>query len=334
MFLYQEKKEKSLRVVSGMRPTGNLHLGHFIGVIKNWLELQENYDTFFFVANWHALSTKYDEGLDLKKLSIELVKEWIACGINSEKSTIFIQSDIKEHAELYLILNMITPISWLERNPTYKDALSQAEYKDKNNAGFLTYPVLQTADIILYDANLVPIGEDQKPHLEIAREIVRRFHYLFKREDVFVEPKELLTKMPRLMGVDGRKMSKSYNNAIYLDESSENIWQKVRQAKTDPARIKKTDPGHPEVCIVYEYHKAFSDENEVKEIEVSCRAGSIGCVECKKRCAANIEKIVAPIREKKATLKDDDILDIIKDGQKKAKEIASKKMELVNKIIF
>ena len=323
-----------MRVVSGMRPTGNLHLGHYIGVIKNWLELQKKYDTFYFVADWHALSTKYDEGLDLKKLSIELVKEWMACGIDPEKSTIFIQSDIKEHAELYLVLNMITPVSWLERNPTYKDAMSQVEYKDKNNAGFLTYPVLQTADIILYDANLVPIGEDQKPHLEIAREIVRRFHYLFKTEDVFVEPKELLTEMPRLPGLDGRKMSKSYNNAIYLDESSENIWQKVRQAKTDPARIKKTDPGHPEVCIVYEYHKAFSNENEVKEIEEACRSGSIGCVECKKRCAANIEKIITPIREKKEALKDDDILDIIKQGQKKAKEIASKKMEIVNKIIF
>jgi tryptophanyl-tRNA synthetase len=317
-----------------MRPTGNLHLGHYIGVIKNWLELQDKYDTFFFVADWHALSTKYDEGLDLKELSIELVKEWIACGIDPEKSTLYVQSDIKEHAELYLVLNMITPVSWLERNPTYKDAMSQQEYKDKNNAGFLTYPVLQTADIILYDANLVPIGEDQKPHLEIAREIVRRFHYLFKKEDVFVEPKELLTEMPRLPGLDGRKMSKSFNNAIYLEESAENIWQKVRQAKTDPARIKKTDPGHPEVCIVFEYHKAFSSSEEIAEIESACKEGSIGCVECKKRCAANIEKIVAPIREKKASLKDDYILDIINKGKQKAGELAHKKMQEVNKLIF
>jgi len=329
-----KNRSEVLRVVSGMRPTGNLHLGHYIGVLKNWLKLQETYDTFYFVADWHALSTKYDEGLDLKDLTIELVKEWIACGIDPEKSTVFVQSDIKEHAELYLILNMITPVSWLERNPTYKDALSQAEYKDKNNAGFLTYPVLQTADIILYDANYVPIGEDQKPHLEIAREIVRRFHYLFKKEGVFVGPKELLTEMPRLPGLDGRKMSKSYNNAIYLDETTENIWGKVRQAKTDPARIKKTDPGHPEVCIVFEYHKAFSSPEEVKEIENACKMGSIGCVECKKRCAANIEKIVAPIREKKSALKDDEILDIINEGKRKAKELASKKMEEVNKLIF
>ena len=322
-----------MRVVSGMRPTGKLHLGHYIGVLKNWKELQDKYECFFFVANWHALSTKYDEGLDLNELSIELVKEWIASGIDPNKATLFIQSEIKEHAELYLILNMITPVSWLERNPTYKDALSQPEYKDKNNAGFLTYPVLQTADIILYDANYVPIGEDQKPHLEIAREIVRRFHYLFKKE-IFVEPKELLTEMPRLPGLDGRKMSKSYNNAIYLDDDEQTIWQKVRQAKTDPARIKKTDPGHPEVCIVFDYHKVFSTPEEVTEIENACKAGSIGCVECKKRCAANINKLVEPIREKKAQLKNDEILDIINLANKRAKEEASKKMEEVNKLIF
>jgi tryptophanyl-tRNA synthetase len=321
-----------LRIVSGMRPTGKLHLGHFIGVIKNWVNLQEKYDAFYFVADWHALSTKYDEGLDLNELSVELVKEWIACGIDPEKATLFRQSNVKEHAELYLVLNMITPVSWLERNPTYKDAMQQPEYKDKNNAGFLTYPVLQTADIILYDANLVPIGEDQKPHLEIAREIVRRFHYLFKKE-IFTEPKELLTEIPRLPGLDGRKMSKSYNNAIYLDDDENTIWTKVRQAKTDPARIKKTDLGHPEVCIVFEYHKAFN-KDEVEEIENACRAGTIGCVECKKRCAAKINELLTPIREKKASLKTDEVLDIINNGNKKAEAIAKKKMEEVNRVIF
>ena len=217
-----------MRVVSGMRPTGKLHLGHYIGVIKNWKSLQEKYDSFFFVADWHALSTKYDEGLNLKELSIELVKEWIACGVDPQKATLFIQSAVKEHAELYLILNMITPISWLERNPTYKDALSQAEYKDKNNAGFLTYPVLQTADIILYDANLVPIGEDQKPHLEIAREIVRHFHYIYKTE-IFKEPKELLTDTARLPGLDGRKMSKSYDNYIGILDDENTVFKKTRR---------------------------------------------------------------------------------------------------------
>ena len=322
-----------MRVVSGMRPTGKLHLGHFIGVIKNWLNLQEKYDCFYFVADWHALTTKFDENINLKESSIELVKEWIACGIEPEKATLYIQSSIKEHAELYLILNMITPLSWLERNPTYKDAISQPEYKKKNNAGFLTYPVLQTADIILYDADLVPIGEDQKPHLELAREIVRHFHYLYKKE-IFIEPKELLTEIPRLPGLDGRKMSKSYNNAIYLDDTPKEILEKVRKAKTDPARIKKTDPGHPEVCIVFEYHKAFSNPEEVKEIEKACKEGSIGCVECKKRCASNIDNILTPIREKKTSLGDSEILDIIDEGNKKAKSIASKKMKEVNEIIF
>ncbi|EDM23394.1 tryptophan--tRNA ligase [Caminibacter mediatlanticus] len=322
-----------MRVVSGMRPTGKLHLGHYIGVIKNWKNLQDNYQCMFFVADWHALSTKYDEGLNLKELSIELIKEWIACGIDPQKATLFIQSAIKEHAELYLIFNMITPISWLERNPTYKDAMNQPEYKKKNNAGFLTYPVLQTADIVIYDADLVPIGEDQKPHLELAREIVRHFHYIYKME-IFKEPKEILTEVARLPGLDGRKMSKSYNNAIYLDETSDEIWQKVRMAKTDPARIKKTDPGHPEVCIVFDYHKAFSSKEEVKEIEEACKNGTIGCVECKKRCAKNIEKIIAPIRDKKASLQNDEILDIIKEGNKKAKSLAEKKMKEVNKVIF
>jgi len=322
-----------LRVVSGMRPTGKLHLGHLLGVIENWKKLQNEYDSFFFVADWHALSTKYDEGLDLDELSVDLVKEWIACGIDPEKTTLFRQSAIKEHAELYLVLNMITPVSWLERNPTYKDAMLQDEYKKKNNAGFLTYPVLQTADIILYDANLVPIGEDQRPHLEIAREIVRHFHFVYKKE-IFTEPKELLTKTSRLPGLDGRKMSKSYNNAIYLEDSDKEIWEKVRKAKTDTSRIKKTDPGHPDECIVFDYHKAFSSEEEIKEIESACKAGTIGCVECKKRCAKNIDNLIAPIREKKNSLNNSEILDIINEGNKKIKNIANKKMEEVNKVIF
>ncbi|RUM55403.1 MAG: tryptophan--tRNA ligase, partial [Nautilia sp.] len=221
-----------MRIVSGMRPTGSLHLGHYFGVIKNWLELQKENECFFFVADWHALSTKYEDKLNLKSLSLDLAKTWIACGINPEKSTIFIQSDVKAHAELYLILNMITPVNWLERNPSYKDLLTQPEFKEKNMAGFLTYPVLQTADIILYDGEIVPIGEDQKPHLELAREIVRRFHHLFETE-IFIEPKALLTETSKLSGLDGRKMSKSYNNSIYLDDDSETIWQKLRGAKTD-----------------------------------------------------------------------------------------------------
>jgi len=324
-----------MRIVSGMRPTGKLHLGHYLGVLKNWLELQKNSECFFFVANWHALSTSYEDKLHLKNLSKELVKDWIAAGIDPQKSTIFIQSQIKEHAELYVILNMITPLGWLERNPTYKDQLSQLQKngKDIRTGGFLTYPVLQTADIILYDANKVPIGEDQKPHLEIAREIIRRFHYLFNCE-IFTEPKELLSPTPRLLGLDGRKMSKSYNNAIYLTDSKDEIWQKLRVAKTDPQRVRKTDPGNPEVCLVYDYHKAFSDEETIKKVENGCKNATIGCIECKKWCLESIEKVLEPMREKRASLDDEYIEKIIDEGNKKAKDIASKKMEKVNRAVF
>jgi len=322
-----------VRVVSGMRPTGSLHLGHYFGVIKNWLELQRENECFFFAADWHALSTKYEDKLSLKNLSLDLVKTWLACGINPEKSTIFIQSDIKEHSELYLVLNMVTPVNWLERNPSYKDLMAQKEFKDKNMAGFLTYPVLQAADIIMYDANIVPIGEDQKPHLELAREIVRRFHHLFDC-NIFKEPKDLLTETSKLLGLDGRKMSKSYNNSIYLDESSENIWQKVRSAKTDTNRIKKTDPGNPEVCVVWDYHKIFSDKETQNKIYSECKAGTIGCMQCKKECAANIDKFITPIREKKESLSDEFVLEVIKQGENKAKKIAEEKMQKVNKVIF
>jgi len=322
-----------VRIVSGMRPTGSLHLGHYFGVIKNWLNLQKDNECFFFTANWHALSTKYDEKMDLKALNLDLAKTWIACGIDPKKSTIFTQSDVKYHSELYLILNMITPVNWLERNPSYKDLISQKEYKDKNMAGFLTYPVLQTADIVLYDADYVPIGEDQKPHLEIAREIVRRFHHLFECE-IFKEPQDMVTETSKLSGLDGRKMSKSYNNSIYLDDDSETIWQKVRSAKTDTNRIKKTDPGNPEVCIVWEYHKLFSDKNTQNDIYSQCKAGSIGCMQCKKICAKNIDEFITPIREKKAQISDDEIKEILANGAKKAKEIAKNKLEQVNKVIF
>ena len=322
-----------VRVVSGMRPTGSLHLGHYFGVIKNWLELQKENECFFFAADWHALSTKYEDKLSLKDLSLDLVKTWLACGINPEKSTIFIQSDIKEHSELYLVLNMITPVNWLERNPSYKDLMTQKEFKDKNMAGFLTYPVLQAADIIMYDANIVPIGEDQKPHLELAREIVRRFHYLFDC-NIFTEPKDLLTETSKLLGLDGRKMSKSYNNSIYLDESSENIWAKVRSAKTDTNRIKKTDPGNPEVCVVWDYHKIFSDKETQDKIYSECKAGSIGCMQCKKECAKNIDEFITPIREKKESLSDEFVKEVIKQGENKAKKIAKEKMEKVNEVIF
>ncbi len=322
-----------MRIVSGMRPTGKLHLGHYLGVLNNWVHLQEGNDCHFFVADWHALSTSYEDKLNLKLLGRELVKDWIAAGIDPDKSTLFVQSAIKEHAELYVLLNMITPLGWLERNPTYKDQLAQMQHKEIHTAGFLTYPVLQAADIILYQADLVPIGEDQKPHLEITREIVRRFHHLFSCE-VFKEPKEMLTETSRLPGLDGRKMSKSYNNAIFLSDTPEEVWEKLRGAKTDPQRVRRNDPGDPDVCLVFDYHKALTEDAVVQKIDADCRAGTIGCVDCKKICAQSIERLLEPMRERRANLDDDTIDTIIEKGNAAAKAEASATMEKANRAVF
>ncbi|WP_457594175.1 tryptophan--tRNA ligase [Hydrogenimonas sp.] len=322
-----------MRIVSGMRPTGKLHLGHYLGVLKNWVELQKENDCRFFVADWHALSTSYEEKLNLKKLGYDLVKDWIAAGIDPQHSTLFVQSAVKEHAELYVLLNMITPLGWLERNPTYKDQLEQMRHKEIHTAGFLTYPVLQTADIILYNAEGVPIGEDQRPHLEIAREIVRRFHHLFGCE-IFTEPKEMLTPTARLLGLDGRKMSKSYNNAIYLSDTTEEVWQKLRTAKTDPQRVRRNDPGDPDVCLVFDYHKALSDDATVQKIDADCRAGAIGCIDCKKICAASIERLLKPMRERRAQLDERKVESIIEEGNDKARTEAAEMMQRVNGAVF
>ncbi len=327
------KDTDSMRIVSGMRPTGKLHLGHYLGVLKNWIDLQQNNDCLFFVADWHALSTSYEEKLNLKALGRDLVKEWIAAGIDPQRCTLFVQSAVKQHAELYVLLNMITPLGWLERNPTYKDQLEQMRHKEIHTAGFLTYPVLQAADIIIYNADGVPIGEDQRPHLEIAREIVRRFHHLFDCE-IFTEPKEILAPDSRLPGLDGRKMSKSYNNAIYLSDTPEEVWQKLRGAKTDPQRVRRNDPGDPDVCLVFDYHKALTDDVTVQKIDADCRAGSIGCVECKKICAASIERVLEPIRERRAGLDDETIEEIVYNGNEAARKEAAETMERVNRAVF
>ena len=322
-----------MNIVSGMRPTGKLHLGHYLGVLKTWINLQETRDPYFFVADWHALSTSYNDKLNIRELSIELVKDWLSSGINPEKATIFIQSSVKEHSELFTILNMITPLGWLERNPTYKDQMTQLSGKDINSSGFLTYPVLQTADIILYDAVEIPIGEDQKPHLEIAREIVRRFHFLYGKE-IFVEPKDLLSSTPKLLGLDGRKMSKSYGNSIYLTDSEDDVWQKLRTAKTDTNRVRKTDKGNPDICLVFDYHKEFSASDIQDEIREGCEAGGIGCMQCKKECLTSINSALNPMRERREKLSDSLVLDIISSGNEKARIKAKAKMEQVNNLVL
>jgi len=322
-----------MRIVSGMRPTGSLHLGHYLGVIKSWLEYQKNDECFFFIADWHALSTAYEDKINLNALSVDLAKTWMACGIDRTHSTIFRQSSIPQITELYLVLNMITPLGWLERNPTYKDQIANLSGKDIQTAGFFTYPTLMAADIIMYDADAVPIGEDQKPHLEITREIVRRFAYLYKSE-LFKEPKEMFSQTPKLLGLDGRKMSKSYGNSIYLTDSSDEVWSKLKGAKTDTKRVKKSDPGDPSVCVVFDYHREFSDSSLVGEIEESCKSAAIGCVDCKKKCLESIEVVLTPIRDSFGAISDEEARGVLSEGEKKASDLATTKMESLKKIVF
>ncbi len=284
-------------VLSGARPTGALHIGNYFGAVANWVKLQEEYDCYFFVADWHALTTGYEDTSTYKENITEVVMDLYAAGLDMNKCNIFLQSAIKSHAELYLLFSMITPLSWLERCPTYKDMLTQLSEKNIKTHGFLGYPCLQAADILIYQADFVPVGEDQLPHIELTREIARRFNFLY--EEVFPEPAPLLTKSKVLPGLDGRKMSKSYGNTIALKDRSEVLTKKVMSMITDPNRIKRTDPGNPEICSVFAYHKIFN-EAEVEEIQSSCKAGSIGCVQCKKNLAAKIAKFLEPIHERRA----------------------------------
>ncbi|SFM85803.1 tryptophan--tRNA ligase [Thermodesulforhabdus norvegica] len=318
------------RVLSGMRPTGKLHLGNLHGALDNWLSLQDEYECFFFIADWHALTTDYASPEMIRRNTWDVVLDWLSAGIDPEKSTLFIQSEVKEHAELHVLLSMITPIPWLERNPTYKEQQQQLSHKDLSTYGFLGYPVLQTADIIIYRAHGVPVGKDQLPHIELAREIVRRFHFLY-RCNIFPEPQALLTEYPVIPGTDGRKMSKSYNNCIYLAEDAESVRRKVMTMITDPQRKRRTDPGDPEVCPVFDLHRIYSGEDERSEIIQGCRTASIGCVDCKKILLKNLERKHEPIRERRRKFegKMPEVYEIMEEGIKKAREEASRTMELV-----
>ena len=316
-----------------MRPTGPLHLGNLHGALSNWVNMQEQYDCFFFIADWHALTSDYEDTGNISEYVRNMLIDWLSAGLLPDKSTLFIQSRIKEHAELFLILSMITPVPWLERNPTYKDQIVQLSNKDLSTFGFLGYPVLQAADIIMYKAYGVPVGVDQVPHVEITREIARRFNYFYG--DVFPEPESILTQTPKILGIDRRKMSKSYNNAIFLSDSPEEIGAKVAKMLTDPQRARKSDPGNPDVCNVYEFHKLYSDKQTVERINQECRTAEIGCVECKKIMARNLINALEPMREKRAYYETRPQLvdDIIEDGCEKARKVARKTMAEVRAAI-
>jgi tryptophanyl-tRNA synthetase len=321
------------RILSGMRPTGPLHLGNYHGALQNWVEMQDTYDCFFFIADWHALTSDYEDTQQVTLYVRQMMIDWLSAGLTPLKSTLFVQSKIREHAELFLYLSMITPVPWLERNPTYKDQMVQIENKDLSTFGFLGYPVLQAADIIMYKANGVPVGIDQVPHVEITREIARRFNFLYG--DVFPEPQEILTQTPKLLGIDRRKMSKSYGNAIYLSDSPETIRAKVAQMITDPQRARKSDPGNPEICNVFSFHEMYSDVATVETIDRQCRSAQIGCVECKKIMAESLTRFLAPIHEKRHYYEQrpEEVQQIINEGCERARTVALETMKEVRKAI-
>jgi tryptophanyl-tRNA synthetase len=293
------------RVLSGMQASGRVHLGNLVGALQNWVRLQDDptgaYDCYYFVADWHALTTGFSDPSGLRASTEDLLVNFLAAGLDPERSTIFLQSHVLEHAELHLLLSMITPLGWLERVPTYKEKREQLSDRDLSMYGFLGYPVLQSADILIYRAECVPVGQDQLPHLEITREIARRFNHLYGGE-ALVEPEALLTRFPKVAGTDGRKMSKSYDNALYLSDDPRTVEQKLRTMTTDPARVRRTDPGDPDKCPVYDLHKVFSTPEEQASCAEGCRSAGIGCIECKKVLIAHVMAVLDPIWTRRAEL--------------------------------
>jgi tryptophanyl-tRNA synthetase len=316
-----------------MRPSGKLHLGHYLGVLVNWRNLQDDHECFYFVADWHALTTEYERTDVIRESIDDMVVDWLASGIDPEKATLFIQSRVPQHAELHLLLSMITPLPWLERNPTYKEQLREQTTRDLHTYGFLGYPVLQAADILMYDATLVPVGIDQVPHLELSREIARRFNFLYK--EIFAVPQAYLTETPKMMGTDNRKMSKTYGNAILLSDTAEEVWTKVKPMVTDPARVRRTDPGNPEICNVFAYHKIFSEEETIGKVDAGCRTAGIGCIECKKWMYERMEKVLAPVRERRRRIVESGVpvREILAEGTKRAAAIAEEKMKEVREAV-
>jgi tryptophanyl-tRNA synthetase len=321
------------RLVSGIQPTGRMHIGNFLGAIQNWVSLQDDYDSFFMIADLHALTSVYENPSQLRVAKRELAIDILAAGVDPEKACLFYQSDVREHAELHLYLSMVTPLPWLERVPTYKGKIDELKGKNLQTYGFLGYPVLQAADILLYQGNVVPVGKDQLPHLELAREIVRRFNHLYKTH--FPEADERLTNFPVLPGLDGRKMSKSYKNTIPISSSPEEITALILKMTTDPQRVRRDDPGNPEVCSVFSYHSVFNTETKRKDIDTHCRQGTIGCVECKKQCAALIGESLASFRERRSYFEThpEDVDSALENGAKKASVVANETMKEIKKAI-
>jgi len=321
-------------VFSAMRPTGKLHLGHLVGALHNWIELQKKHSCIFGIVDWHALMGEYEQSEAIADNIIDMAVDWLAVGIDPERSTLFVQSQVPEHLELAMILGCITPLGWLERNPTYKEQLREITTRDLQTYAFLGYPVLQAADILLYKAEAVPIGEDQLPHLELTREIARRFNHIYKT-DLFKDCEPILTPTPRLLGTDGRKMSKSYNNAINLADSAEEIQAKARKMVTDPKRIKLSDPGHPYQCNVYSYYDVFA-KDRTKEVYQWCTKAEKGCTDCKMILAGVLQDKLKEIREKREQLikNKKKVIEILKEGQKKASRIAQQTMAEVREVVF
>jgi len=326
-----------MRILSGMRPTGKLHLGHMKGVLENWLQLQHDNQCFFFAADWHALTTDYANPEIVKQTIWDMLIDWLAVGIDPEKAVVFIQSEIPEHAELHLLFSFMTPLAWLERVPTYKDQIEQLKEKDLGTYGFLGYPLLQAADILIYRADAVPVGEDQVPHVELTREVARRFNHLYRQgiPPLFPEPKSLLMPASKLPGLDGRKMSKSYNNTIEISEEWKVTEKKVKTMPTDPARVRRDDPGTPEKCPVWDFHKIYSDEEERAEVVQGCTSADIGCLDCKKILLNHLEEELQPIRERRIEIAKhmDDVHDIVRHGNEKARHEASRTMDKVRKTL-
>jgi tryptophanyl-tRNA synthetase len=317
------------RVLSGMQPSGKLHLGNLFGALQNWVRLQEEYDCFYFIADWHALTSNYADVSEIRSNIKDILIDWLAAGLDPKKSTIFIQSRLPEHAELHLLLSMITPLPWLERVPTYKEKQDEIKDRDLCTYGFLGYPVLQAADILIYRAGYVPVGVDQLPHLEITREITRRFNNFYGH--IFPEPQALLTEYPKIIGIDGRKMSKSYGNAVFLSDIPEEVERKMKIMITDPARARRTDPGNPDVCPLHSLHKVFGKKDDIERIDRDCRDASIGCTDHKNLLIKEALAILKPFSEKRKELeaRPDQLDKVIASGVEKAKAVASETMAMV-----